>query len=286
MHIDRTHQITVSREPASAACPISSLGLVFMPTARTLARCSSFGASEARNVSRFRFVGEIVDILAIFPASQTLIVMSAMVLIAHTVRIADEESTHVVRNTEVDHLACGLVSLVTDAPLRPSALLVFSALQFLPATGIFLAPGLISHHLPHLLMPLAFERADGTPCHDQGLPGSGRDSSEVDFTEVDRCLYLPWSKLRRRGFNAYMQFKAVVPHKRTRSAIFRQIKGQDKGWAPFAHRQEDPPLFFAHCLSRPGNGVKALGTPGVLHFHLRMGFAKLTRGFHIGKKSV
>src|SRR2546421_7259961 len=59
MHIDRTHEITVSREPASAACPISSLGLVFMPTARTLARCPSFGASEARDVSRFRFVGEI-----------------------------------------------------------------------------------------------------------------------------------------------------------------------------------------------------------------------------------
>jgi len=279
MHIDRTHEITVSREPASAACPISSLGLVFMPTARTLARCSSFGASEARDVSRFRFVGEIVDILAIFPASQTLMVMSAMVAIAHTVRIADEESTHVVLNTEVDHLAGSLVSLVTDTPLCPSALLVFRALQFLPAAGIFLASGLISHHLPHLLMALAFERADSAPGHDQGLLGTGRDSSEVDFTEVDRRLYLPWSMFRRRGFKAHMQFKAVVPHKRTRSALFRQIKGQDKGCAPFAHRQEDPPLFFAHRLSRPGNRVKALGTPGVLHFHLRMGFAKLTGGF-------
>src|SRR2546423_11506174 len=99
-------------------------------------------------MSRFRFVGEIVDILAIIPASQTLMVMAAMVAIAHTVRIADEESTHVVvLNTEVDHLAGSLVSLVTDTPLCPSALLVFRALQFLPATGIFLAPGLISHHL-------------------------------------------------------------------------------------------------------------------------------------------
>ena len=130
-------------------------------------------------MSSFRFVGEIVDILAIFPASQTLMVMSAMVPIAHTVRIADEESTHVVLNTEVDHLAGSLVSLVTDTPLCPSALLVFRALQFLPAAGIFLASGLISHHLPHVLMALAFERADSAPGHDQGLLGTGRHRRQV-----------------------------------------------------------------------------------------------------------
>ncbi len=134
MHIDGPDQVTMAGKTAGAADPISVLGLMMMPASGTLATSSSFGASEARDVSSFRFVGEIVDILAIFPASQTLIVMSAMVAIAHTVRIADEESTHVVLNTEVDHLASSLVSLVTDAPLRPSALLVFSALQFLPAT--------------------------------------------------------------------------------------------------------------------------------------------------------
>lgn len=51
MHIDRANEITVSREPAGTACPISSLGLVMMPTARTLARSSSFGASEAQDAS-------------------------------------------------------------------------------------------------------------------------------------------------------------------------------------------------------------------------------------------
>ena len=63
MHIDRADEITMAREPASAAGPISAFGLLFMPASGTLATCSSFGAGEARDVSLFRFVGEIVDIL-------------------------------------------------------------------------------------------------------------------------------------------------------------------------------------------------------------------------------
>ncbi len=67
MHISRTNEVTVSRKPAGAAGPISSPGLVFVPTARTLATCSSFGASEAQDVGLFGFVSEIVNVFAIFP---------------------------------------------------------------------------------------------------------------------------------------------------------------------------------------------------------------------------
>ena len=45
MHIDRANQVTMSREPAGAACPSSSLGLVAMSTYRTLARFAMSHAS-------------------------------------------------------------------------------------------------------------------------------------------------------------------------------------------------------------------------------------------------
>ena len=68
----------------------------------------------------FGFVGEIVDIFAIFPQGQTLIVMSASIPIANPVRIANEERSELIGNTEVDHVAGGLVSLVTDTPFSTS----------------------------------------------------------------------------------------------------------------------------------------------------------------------
>lgn len=66
MHIGRTYEVTVSRESAGTADPISTIGLLFMPTARTPATGSSFGAGEAQDVSLFGFVGEIV-VFPVFP---------------------------------------------------------------------------------------------------------------------------------------------------------------------------------------------------------------------------
>ncbi|HKF36052.1 MAG TPA: hypothetical protein VKB35_04065, partial [Ktedonobacteraceae bacterium] len=76
MHINRANKVTVSREPTGAACPISAFGLVFMPTSGTLTRCSSFRASEARDMGLLCLVSEIVNILAIFPQGHTLIVVA------------------------------------------------------------------------------------------------------------------------------------------------------------------------------------------------------------------
>src|SRR5438093_1104817 len=102
MHIDRANQITVALETASAACPISVFGLLFMPTARTLATAASFRASEARDVSLFRFVGEIVDVFAIFPQGHAVIVVPAIIPIADTMRFANEERSDLLLNTKVD----------------------------------------------------------------------------------------------------------------------------------------------------------------------------------------
>ena len=76
MHIHRSNNVTVPGKATSFTCPISSFGLVFMLTDRTLATCSSFGASEAHDVGLLGFVGEIVDILAIFPEGHALVVVS------------------------------------------------------------------------------------------------------------------------------------------------------------------------------------------------------------------
>ena len=113
MHIDRTDKIAVTSETADLACPISAFGLLLMPTSGTLTRGSSFRASKARDMSLFRFVGEIVDILAVFPQSHALIVVSAIVTVAHAMRIADEERSHLLLNTEVDDLASGFVPTIT-----------------------------------------------------------------------------------------------------------------------------------------------------------------------------
>ena len=88
MHIDRAHEIAMASKSTGSTDPISSLGLVCMPTYRTPAAGSSFGAGEARYVSLLRFVGEVVNILAIFPQGHTLIVVSAVILVADTMRIA------------------------------------------------------------------------------------------------------------------------------------------------------------------------------------------------------
>ncbi len=67
MHIHRSNKVTVSGKATSFTCPISSFGLVFLSTCRTLAARSSFRASEAHDVSLFGFVGQVIDVFPIFP---------------------------------------------------------------------------------------------------------------------------------------------------------------------------------------------------------------------------
>ena len=184
MHIDRTNQVPVPGELARAADPISAFGFVCMPTRRTPTRCSSFGAGEAHDVSSLAFVGQVGDVLAIFPQRHTLIVVPAFVLRADTMRIADEEGSHLLLDAEVEHFARRFVSQVTNAPLGPATLLVFSMLQSLPAPGILLAPGLLLRNLAQVLRPLTLERTDAAPGDDHGSPGVGGHGCQVDLAQV------------------------------------------------------------------------------------------------------
>ncbi len=275
MHIDRANEVTMALKSADPACPISAFGLLFMPTARTLTRSSSFRASEARDVSSFRFMGEIVDILAIFPQGHTLIVVSASIAIAHPMRIADEQRSYLMLNAKVDDLPARLMTQITDTSLSPMTLFVLGSLQFLPPAGIFLAAGLLPGKLSQLLSPLPFERTDTTACDDQGLLCIRRDSRKVDLPQVNRRMVLSGSRFSLWNFDTHMQLKAVVPDQCTSSTVVFQLKRQHKRFATLAHWQDHPSFFLAHRLSRPGHRVETFLAPRILHLHLRMRFAKL-----------
>ena len=274
MHIDCTHEVAMPAKPADTARPRSALRLVTMPTYRTPAACASFGAGEAHDVRLCGFVGEVVDVFPVFPQGHALVMMPRSHVVAHAMGIANEERSYFLLHTEVDHLSGRLMPQITDAPFSTSALLVLRSLQVLPTARILLAPGLLFCDLPQVPIPLPFERADAASGDDQRLAGTGRDSGQVYLAQIYGSLYRSRSVTCLRHFYAYMQFKAVVPHQRSRPTVLRQIKRQNKRWPASAHRQDHTPVFSTHGLSRPMDRIEALGSPGIFHLHVRMLFAQ------------
>jgi hypothetical protein len=257
-----------------------------MPTSGTAATCSSFGAGEARDAGQFGFVREVVNVLAVFPASHALIVMSASLSPAHAVRIADEERSHVALDTEIDNLPCGLVSQITDALLGSPAVFVLGALQLLPTAGVLRAATLLFGELAQLPQPLPLERADTAPGDKQGLARTCRDGSQMDFTQVYRRLGSTRSVVHLGNLDADMQFKATIPDQRTRPALRRKHERQDEGGAPSAHRQDHSPVHLPYSLGGPMNGVEAFCAPGILHLHPRVLFAQCAGGVDVGEKGA
>jgi hypothetical protein len=211
MHIDRPDEIAVTGEAAGTACPVSVLGLVGLSTSGTSARCSSFGAGEARDVSEFAFVGEIVHVFAVFPQRHALVVVPATRTVAHAMWIADEEAPHLLLHAEVDDGPRRFMAQIADTPLRPPADRLLGALQLLPATRVLRAMGLLFDKLTHLPVALSLERADTASRYDQGLPAIRRHRREVDFAQVycrsafSRRRFSPWD------FHADVQLEAAIP---------------------------------------------------------------------------
>jgi hypothetical protein len=284
MHIDGPDQVTMAGKTAGAADPISVLGLMTMPASGTLATCSSFGASEARDMSLFGFVGEIIDVFAILPQGHAAVLMAATITGTHTMRIADEERSDLVGDTKVDDLPGGLMTLITNATFVSFAYLVLDSLQFHPATGILLTSALLFRQLSHLLIAVAFERTDTTPCNDQGLLCIRSNSSEMDFSQVDSSLFLSWSMFSLWYLNAHMQLKASVPDQRTGSTFSRKIERQNQRGTPSPHWQDDPSFLFADGLSRPHHGIEPLGFVGIAH--LWSGWLELARGVNVSKEGM
>lgn len=286
VHIHRANKVTVSAKATGPTCPISAFGLVFVPTYRTLATGSSFRASEAHDVSLFCLVGQIVDIPAIFPRSHPLVVVPSAIPVADTMRVTDKELAYFLLNTKVDHLACCLVSQITDTTLCSRFDLVLGTLQLLPPARIVLALGLLPGKFSQLLASLPFERPNTTSRYHDRLSCVGRNSGKVDFPQVYRRLYWSWGLFSLWLLDTHMQFKAMVPDKATSTTLLRQFNWQDNGCAALAHRQHHTSMLLADRLSGPFNRIEALGAPGILHVHLGMGLTELTRGIDGGKKST
>ena len=286
MHVDRANEITMTAKPAAPTDPVSAPGLVCVPADRTPARGSSFRAGEARDADLFGFMGEIVDVATVFPLRHATIVMSAIVPIAHAMRIADEDRSHLVLGTKVDDLARGFVPQIADASLSPSACRVPGSLQLLPAPGVLLATALLLGDLPELSASLPLEGSNAAPGHDQRFARAGRDGSQMDFSEVHRRLGSPGSRYRLLNLDTDMQLEAPVPDERTGSGVFWQGDGQDERRITPAHWQYDASLLLVDGLGGPLDRIELLRAPGILHAHLGVLSAQRACRLHVCEEGM
>ncbi len=135
---------------------------MFMPADRTLAARSSFRASEALDAGLSTLVGEIVDITAVLPLRHALIMTASFVLLAHPMRVPDEERADLLTLAKLDHLARRFVAQITHPPFDAACHLVLRPLQFLPTFGILLTASLLFGELPVAHIALPFETANAT----------------------------------------------------------------------------------------------------------------------------
>src|SRR5260370_19980637 len=206
-------------EPTVPALPLSASGLLFMPTSRPLAACSWFGASEALDAGVCTFVREIVDIFSILPLRHTLVVISSFVLLAHAMRVADEEDTDLLSLAKLDHLARGLVSQVTYPSFDTACHLVPGPLQFLPTFGILLAPCLSFGKLPVPHIALALEAANTTARDNQGRTCIRGDSREMNLPKGHCGPVRPMGLLGLWHLATDMQVQANGPDQHAGSAV-------------------------------------------------------------------
>ena len=96
MHVQAANHVPMPHEgaPRTVTAPDAAPDFLLPPTDWTPARCSPLRAGEALDVGEFRFVGQIGDILAVFPVTQALIMMASAAMGAHPVRIPDEKPTN------------------------------------------------------------------------------------------------------------------------------------------------------------------------------------------------
>src|SRR5258708_4379837 len=236
MHIHRSNNVTVPGKATSFTCPISSFGLVFMLTDRTLATCSSFGASEAHDVSLFCLMGQVVDIFAVFPLGHALVVVPAAIPVADTMRITDEERADFLLLTEGDDGSGGFVSHITNPAFCSCLDLILGFLDFLPPSRVLLASGLSLSNLTQLLSSLTFERPNTASGDDHGLTCVCRDGGKMNFTQVYRCMNTPRRFLRNRLFDTDKQFKTVIPDNATGTPVFFPLNWHNDGLTSFTPR--------------------------------------------------
>src|SRR5215471_13556766 len=114
--------------------------------------------------------------------------MASALPVAHAMRVADEERSHLLFDAKVNHLPGRLVPQIAHASLGSSARRVLGSLEFLEASGMLLAAALLFGKLAELPGALPLERADAAPGDDECRARVRRDGGQMNFTEVDRRL--------------------------------------------------------------------------------------------------
>jgi hypothetical protein len=204
--------------------------------------------------------------------------MAPALPVAHAMRIADEEASYFVFNTEVDDLPRGFMTNITDTPLTAPTRFVLGLLQLLPTAGILPTSALFFRKLAYLPGALPLERADDTAGDNQGFACVGGDGGKVNLSQIHTRLDSTGSLLRLGYFDAHVQFKPPVPDQGASPGVGGKINVQNERRATLAHRQDHPPLLLTDCLSGPVGGIEAFLPPGILHPHFGVYFAQFARG--------
>lgn len=213
MHGDGPNQISMSLETARFAGPLPIARLVLLSTRRTPAADSSLGAGEARQVSPFPFVRQILKIFAIFPQSQTLVLVPPVVVIAYPVRIANTKRSNLFLHTQAHDFSCRCVTHIPNALRSTTTWLVLGIRQFIPTFRVFGAMALLFCPFAALLMTWSFDGTNTAPGNNQRFPGLCRHCRKMDFSQVSRRMSSAGSLFSLRGFSPRLPFKAVLPHK-------------------------------------------------------------------------
>ena len=117
MHVGSPDQIAVACKATRPALPVPALGPMPVTALWTPGGRPTLLPDGAHNAGLLRLLAEIPDVLTDFPARNPLVVMSAGLQIAHAARITQEQGANLLRDAEVDRLACSLMSLIADAAL-------------------------------------------------------------------------------------------------------------------------------------------------------------------------
>ena len=261
-------------DDVAMACK-STLGVLAHPVAppnslaplatRTSARGPPFGAGEAQDASSCTLLLKIVLVPAIFPLTHALMVVASTRLVAHPMRVPNEDRLHPFLLQEADDLSRRFVPLVAHLPFGACPQPGFGTLELAPAPRAFAAARLFTLQLPQALVVAALEAADAPTAHDQSLPGGRGCRCQVDLAQVNGGLRCSWGLSGRRDGHHHVQLVAFVPYQRDCPDVFGQVQAEAECLASPAHGQDEP---FALACDRLG---------GPLHRHVLLGLIRVAQ---------
>lgn len=148
VHIDRAYDIPVTLKATGITSPVPPFGLVTMAAYGTPAGRTSLVPGEAHDAVFFRLLFQIVDVLPVLPLAHALVVVTATISAAGSVRVANENRLHPMRRTKIHYLPRSFMPQITDPTLASEGESGTSFPELFPAARAFLATRRASHYEP------------------------------------------------------------------------------------------------------------------------------------------